>query len=139
MRESTLFGALIAGGLALGCARPGSQIIVGPDGSRMAHVHCGANQGTCFRIAGELCPNGYQLQPVLVGSDGNFLVRCRAAPSAVTAACPAAPVASKPDAWPPSADPWPAAYPWTAPETSAAELEPRVAPARAPAEIDLGY
>ena len=78
-------------GLLSGCASPGSERIVGPDGSAMAHVHCGAQQGECFRIAGELCPSGYEMQPVLSGSDGNFLVRCRAAGAAVAAAACAAP------------------------------------------------
>ena len=82
-------------GVALGllvfvsaCRSPGSERIVGPDGSAMAHVHCGSEQGECFRIAGELCPSGYEMHAVLSGSDGNFLVRCRtAAAQAVVAAC----------------------------------------------------
>jgi hypothetical protein len=141
MRLSSLLVLLSAWGLTPGCASPGAQSIVGPDGSRMAHVHCGSDQGTCFRIAGELCPGGYELKPVLEGSDGNFLVRCRArAGATVAAACSTPPVASKThDAWPPAAEPWPAAYPWTAPETSAAAQKPQAAPAQAPVEIDLGY
>ncbi|HEX2877508.1 MAG TPA: hypothetical protein VHP33_39945 [Polyangiaceae bacterium] len=125
----------------LGCQSPGSQRIVGPDGSPMAHVHCGSEQGVCFRIAGELCPSGYEMKPVLSGSDGNFLVRCRSAGApAVATQCPAPPhaaapavVASRPaptpsvaakaptskDDWPPTAEPSPPAYPW--------------------GEVDLGY
>lgn len=141
MRFSPVLVALTAAALALGCVSPGSQSIVGPDGSRMAHVHCGADQGACFRIAGELCPAGYELQPVLTGSDGNFLVRCRAARVAVSAVCPAPAAASREgrDPWPPSTEPWPAAYPWSAPETSAAAQAPLSAPSPVPAEIDLGY
>src|SRR3954471_12483747 len=111
--------------LALGaCASPGSQRIIGPDGSPMAHVHCGSDQGVCFRIAGELCPSGYELTPVLSGRDGNFLVRCRSAsPRAASIACgvpsqPTAPIVEATrtpgpgkDAWPPSAEPS-APYPW---------------------------
>ena len=48
----------------------------------MAHVHCGSDQGTCFRIAGELCPSGYDIRPVMSSSDGNFLVRCHGVPVA---------------------------------------------------------
>jgi len=142
---SLVTGLAAAAFVALGCAAPGSQRIVGPDGSEMAHVHCGSDQGTCFRIAGELCPSGYDLQPVLSGSDGNFLVRCRrakpSAPAVAQCAPPAAtPVAQKPsDVWPPSNEPWPATYPWTAPETSAVVQAPPGAPAKAPIEIDLGY
>ena len=77
-------GALVA------CQSPGSVRIVGPDGSAMAHVHCGSEQGVCFRIAGELCPTGYDMKPVLSGNDGNFLVRCRAAATPVVATAPAA-------------------------------------------------
>jgi hypothetical protein len=126
---------------ALGCQSPGSQRIVGPDGSPMAHVHCGSEQGVCFRIAGELCPSGYEMKPVLSGSDGNFLVRCRSAgaPAAATP-CPTPPqaaapavVASRPaptpsvaakaptskDVWPPTAEPSAPTNPW--------------------GEVDLGY
>src|SRR5258706_4803340 len=80
----------LLGLLACACRSPGSERIVGPDGSAMSHVHCGSAQGECFRIAGELCQGGYEMQPVLSGSDGNFLVRCRAArPQAVAAQCSA--------------------------------------------------
>jgi hypothetical protein len=124
----------------------------------MAHVHCGADQGTCFRIAGELCPSGYDIQPVMSGSEGNFLVRCHdarlapvvaAAPSAVAppiniAAAPTPPVASSRsgERWPPASEPWPSAYPWPPPETSAAAQPPATTSASAPstkAEINLGF
>src|SRR5688572_1322853 len=87
-----LFG-LLASGL-VGCQTPGATRIVGPDGSPMAHVHCGSNQGACFRLAGELCPSGYELQPVLRHSDGNFLIRCRT--GAAVAATPVCPSPSSP-------------------------------------------
>lgn len=153
--------ALLLATLGLGaCRSPGATRIVGPDGSPMAHVHCGAEQGACFRLAGELCPAGYDMKPVLRGSDGNFLVRCRAAaavaatppvchPPAVVSglAAPAAAVAAAPgvassthaasnDRWPPATEPWPAAYPWPPPETSAGV---RPAPTTPPDEVDLGY
>lgn len=122
----------------LACSTPGATRIVGPDGSAMAHVHCGADQGACFRLAGELCPTGYEMRPVLRSNDGNFLIRCRAvlataaapvcepaAPSvALTAAAPRGGSthnagATHPQSWPPSSEPWPSAYPWPPPETSA--------------------
>jgi hypothetical protein len=129
--------ALVALGL-VACHAPGATRIVGPDGSPMAHVHCGGDQGACFRLAGEMCPGGYDMRPVLSSNDGNFLIRCRAAVANATApACP--PVAptmavttpaprnatvlnagvTPAQAWPPSSEPWPTAYPWPAPETSA--------------------
>jgi hypothetical protein len=151
----------VAGLLALAlasCASPGSQRIVGPDGSAMAHVHCGSDQGACFRIAGELCPSGYELKPVLSGNDGNFLVRCRDArvaqsvqvcppiapgvPSAATAALVTPRAQPNQDAWPPSTEPWPAAYPWPPPETSAAVgAQPAGAvSAKPPSDsVDIGY
>ncbi|HVY29768.1 MAG TPA: hypothetical protein VHB79_24580 [Polyangiaceae bacterium] len=124
----------------------------------MAHVHCGADQGICFRIAGELCPNGYDIQPVMSGSEGNFLVRCHgarlppvvaAAPSAVappagwaSAHTPPAPSSGSGEHWPPANEPWPNAYPWPPPETSAATQPPAPnAPSAAgtKAEINLGF
>jgi hypothetical protein len=133
------------------CQSPGSQPIVGPDGSQMAHVHCGSDQGVCFRIAGELCPGGYELTPVMSGRDGNFLVRCRSANArAVAAACATPSQAAAPiveatrtpgpgkDTWPPSAEPS-APYPWPAGETSAAARTQPSAPAVPTGEVDVGY
>lgn len=145
MRSSFAVLGFIA--LAVGCvSRPGSQRIVGPDGTAMAHVHCGSDQGTCFRLAGELCPSGYDMQPVLAGHDGNFLVRCKgprgdlAVVTASTCASATPQVAAKPrEAWPPSNEPWPATYPWPPPETSAAVQAPPSQPSKPPVEIDLGY
>jgi hypothetical protein len=151
--RSALLLVLVAWG-ALGCQSPGARRIVGPDGSAMAHVHCGGDQGECFRLAGELCPTGYEMKPVLTGNDGNFLVRCRAggavvaaAPACVTAPSTSAPVVatSAPrhasrghgEGWPPATEPWPAAYPWPPPETSAVVQTP--SPAAPGAELDLGY
>lgn len=112
------------------CTSPGSQRIVGPDGTPMAHVHCGSDQGTCFRIAGELCPMGYELQPVLTGNDGNFLVRCRN-PAAVAALMPAYP------------EPAPAAVtrtPQPVAITGRAAQPPRPErPNPANEELDIGY
>jgi hypothetical protein len=113
---------------AAACQSPGAQRIVGPDGSPMSHVHCGSDQGECFRIAGELCPTGYELKAVLSASDGNFLVRCRSAPAPRVASCPTgAPVVvvAANQSWPPAGEPWPATSPWPAAETSA---NVRVAP-----------
>jgi hypothetical protein len=128
--------ALILAGLVSaaisGCTSPGSQPIIGPDGSTMAHVHCGSDQGTCFRIAGELCPTGYELKPVLRGDDGNFLVRCRSAQVTASAAltCPL-PVAS--------ATPASLMYPWPPPEAGTAVARPAKSSSTPGAEIDVGY
>jgi hypothetical protein len=158
------FGGVAGLAGLVACASPGSQRIVGPDGSPMAHVHCGSDQGSCFRLAGELCPGGYDIKPVLSGNDGNFLVRCHAAATlpAVAALPPAAPpppptvgvapAAVAPAAtssrsaerWPPSNEPWPAAYPWPPPESSAAVQSQPAAP-RAPnapsntGDLNLGF
>lgn len=138
-------------GVGAGCATPGATRIVGPDGSPMAHVHCGAEQAACFRLAGELCPTGYEMQPVLRGSDGNFLVRCRvarvvaAAPVVAPAPCPTLVVdpypsraerpRTKSETWPPAGEPWTNRNPWPPASTAGA-----AAPAPTPApELDLGY
>jgi hypothetical protein len=142
---------LLALGL-VGCQQPGQSRIVGPDGSQMSHVHCGADQASCFRIAGELCPNGYEMKPVLSGSDGNFLVRCRARSHSPAAACDtvastayARPVpgtlassTSSSERWPPSNEPWPLMYPWPPPEPTAGVGRPPSPPAKNK-EIDVGY
>jgi hypothetical protein len=131
------------------CQSPGSQRIVGPDGSAMAHVHCGTEQGVCFRIAGELCPSGYEMKPVLSGSDGNFLVRCRSKAAPVAAACPTPSPAATPTIvatrspdlmapWPPAAEPASAANPWPSPQTSAA-VRSQPGTASAPGDVDVGY
>ena len=126
----------------------------------MAHVHCGFDQGACFRMAGELCPTGYEMKPVLSGNDGNFLVRCRApgaplvAQYAATATAPTSPlllsppaaVASAPtataqapkDTWPPATEP-PLMYPWPPPESSAAVRSAPTTPAAPPGDVDIGY
>ena len=145
--QRALLLLLVSAWLGSGCAAPGATRIVGPDGSPMAHVHCGADQAECFRLAGELCPTGYDMQPVLRGNDGNFLVRCRAA--RVVAAAPEAappppcptlvvsasadPPRGKSETWPPSGEPWTTANPWQPPGSAGA--------AKAPAtqELDLGY
>lgn len=161
----SLFGVTL-GLLALGitaCQAPGAERIVGPDGSAMAHVHCGADQATCFRIAGELCPLGYEMKPVLRSNDGNFLVRCRAGAAPQVAAClpdtangPAAPARAgklgpsrASNGWPPPNEPSPLMYPWPSPETTAGvSSAPVIKPAKTsaprsaarPAELlDLGY
>lgn len=125
-RERSICGLLLALWLPA-CQSPGSARIIGPDGSKMAHVHCGADQGQCFRIAGELCPGGYDMQPVLRTSDGNFLVRCRAA--RVAESCPA---------------PAPTFAPTTPPYTASGTTtvtNPRPPLTNQPGapEIDLGY
>lgn len=152
--------------LLAGCTTPGSERIVGPDGSAMAHVHCGDEQGVCFRIAGELCPSGYEIQPVLSGSDGNFLVRCRAAgaraavapcagpvapsPARVAAAPPtsvAAPGASHTDGgsvaaqerWPPATEPWSSTSPWPAAAASVAAHAPEKTATTPTGDVDIGY
>lgn len=152
---SLLAAALGLLGLCVsGCQQPGAERIVGPDGSQMSHVHCGADQASCFRIAGELCPTGYDMKPVLSSSDGNFLVRCRSGAAPQVAGCPpTAPgavvmlsrstvrsnaPASPSEAWPPSNEPWPLMYPWPPPETTAG-VGPVPATPATNKEIDLGY
>ena len=63
--------------LGLGCSEPRVVRIIGPDGSRMLHVSCGAHEGECYRLAGERCPYGYDVGRTIAGA-GNMLVRCRA-------------------------------------------------------------
>ena len=136
----------------VGCQQPGQSRIVGPDGSPMAHVHCGSDQASCFRIAGELCPDGYEMKPVLSSSDGNFLVRCRATPP-VTACAPGtvavatlvrpvpgtlASSTGSSERWPPANEPWPLMYPWPPPEPTAGVGPPPSPPAKNK-EIDVGY
>lgn len=61
---------------AVGCARQTEIVpIVGPDGGRVLHVGCAGDDASCYRLAGEACPYGYDMTPTL-GPRGNYLVRC---------------------------------------------------------------
>jgi len=124
------------------CATPpGAVPVVGPDGTRMLHVHCASDQVACFQIAGDHCPHGYDLSPIFDPHDGNFLVRCREprASPAVLASAPATrpsstPAAAVNDRWPPDevarpSEPWPTHV--------SNELPP--APRNAAGTVDLGY
>jgi hypothetical protein len=141
------FDWLVSGGLCLllvapGCAeQPGATRIVGPDGTRMLHVHCEGEQVACFRIAGDRCPQGYDLSPIFDPHDGNFLVRCRtpqAAPTLVAATKAPTPntnpAAAVSDRWPPAEVATPT-EPW--PTHASTELPP--APRNANGTVDLGY
>ncbi|MEI9939349.1 MAG: hypothetical protein WDO69_19175 [Pseudomonadota bacterium] len=140
-------GWLLSTGMSLllsapGCAEPpGAARIIGPDGTRMLHVHCEGEQVACFQIAGERCPHGYDLSPIFDPHDGNFLVRCRepqASPvvvASVKAARPNGnPAAAVSDRWPPAEVATPT-EPW--PTHAESELPP--APPRASGAVDLGY
>ena len=130
------------GWLALGCVEtPGAEHIVGPDGTRMLHVHCGDEQVACFQLAGESCPNGYDLSPIFDPHDGNFLVRCRT-PKLVTSVVATTQSPSREvqasaakDGWPPSEVATPM-EPWPAPSTNPnAPPTPRTATGA----VDIGY
>ncbi|MEI9948185.1 MAG: hypothetical protein WDO74_04210 [Pseudomonadota bacterium] len=138
---------LLAGGLSLvlvapGCVEPpGAAHIVGPDGTKMLHVHCPGEQVACFRIAGDRCPHGYDLSPIFDPHDGNFLVRCRdpqATPVVVARTKAPAPnssaAAAVSDRWPPTEVDTPT-EPW--PTHASTELPP--APRNASGTVDLGY
>ena len=141
-------GWLVSGGLGLllfaaGCVeQPGSAAIVGPDGTRMLHVHCASDQVACFQIAGTRCPHGYDLSPIFDPRDGNFLVRCRAPQTAPVIAQSPAPAptpnassaATVSDRWPPAEVARPT-EPW--PTHAASDLPP--APRNANGTVDLGY
>ena len=127
---------------AVGCVEtPGAERIVGPDGTHMLHVHCGDEQVVCFQLAGESCPNGYDLSPIFDPHDGNFLVRCRNPPLTATVTATAVPRAtptqrSAPkEVWPPAEVALPT-EPWPAP-SSANALPP--APRTATGAVDIGY
>jgi hypothetical protein len=136
--------ALLAASLSFGgCVeQPGAERIVGPDGTHMLHVHCPDEQVACFQIAGERCPNGYDLSPIFDPHDGNFLVRCReprAAAGIATATVPparggAVSSASPNDRWPPAEVATPT-EPWPTPAN--VELPPT--PHSANGNVDIGY
>jgi len=123
--------------------QPGARRIVGPDGTQLLHVHCGKEQVSCFQLAGERCPHGYDLSPIFDPRDGNFLVRCRmATPLVVITNNPAPPPQSRgagtataaiSDRWPPAEVAIPA-EPWPATSASAAPTPPDSA-----RPVDLGY
>ena len=133
-----LLGAGLCSSLASCAEPPGAARIVGPDGTRMLHVHCAADQVACFQIAGERCPHGYDLSPIFDPHDGNFLVRCRAPQMAPVVASASQPrsgsAAANIDRWPPAEVGTPS-EPW--PTHASSDLPP--APRSASGTIDLGY
>jgi len=151
---ATRFRALafaVLGTVVGGCVElVGAERIVGPDGTRMLHVHCGDEQVACFQLAGELCPRGYFLSPIFDPHDGNFLVRCKdptqvdlvasAAPSIsaqpLHTAQPASPSGVHPAApeqsWPPTEVAKPS-EPWPAPSAGTP------LPHTAISDVDIGY
>ncbi|MBX3181591.1 MAG: hypothetical protein KIT72_13030 [Polyangiaceae bacterium] len=83
-RLGWLLGAL--GALSLfGCAQQQRSAetsgvvrpIVGPDGSQLLHISCGADEGRCYQLAGERCPAGYDVGRTHSGERGQLFVRCR--------------------------------------------------------------
>ena len=113
--------------LGVGCSAPGVRPIVGPDGSAMLHVHCGGDQAKCFELAGQSCPRGYDLSPIFDVSQGNYLVRCRAASAGRVATT---------NTWHPNDDVVPL-RPHATPTTSSRDLPPT--PRTASGDVDLGY
>ena len=138
----------LLGALAAACVEPaGATHIIGPDGTRMLHVHCADDQVACFQLAGELCPHGYDLSPIFDPHDGNFLVRCKEpnaiVSNAVASAARSAPAMPQPqprvvnsrppeDGWPPSEVARPS-EPWPAPSAGAPQ------PQSAIGDVDIGY
>lgn len=142
--ERSLIACAVLCSALLGCVeQPGAQRIIGPDGTAMLHVHCADEQAVCFQIAGERCPNGYDLSPIFDPHDGNFLVRCRApqgalelSSQAITVVRPAPTASSNPapEEWPPVEVARPA-EPWPSPSRGAGAPAPR----NSNAGVGLGY
>jgi len=118
---------------AIACASEAKLTpIIGPDGTRMFHAQCRGDEGRCFEMAGQSCPQGYDLARTL-GERDNFLVRCRQGGTA---------------GWVPSVDlaPTPYGSPGTAartyttpvPVTTAPPGYPPLGPGRPPPN-DVGY
>ncbi len=131
--------------LLVGCVEPpGAARIIGPDGTVMLYVHCAGEQVACFQIAGDHCPEGYDLSPVFDPHDGNFLVRCRQAPVTSVASNPAPRAATAPrpaaaaarDGWPPTEVARPS-EPWPTPASSG--VPPAQPSANGSVDIDIGY
>jgi hypothetical protein len=118
---------LVAAAVGVGCAHsgvPSAVPIVGPDGTAMLHVSCGADTASCYRLAGERCPFGYAMFQS-AGGPGNVLVRCRDVraasgtwpPSGELTASPYGPPANV--AWPPPTELTPSPYGSAAPANTA--------------------
>jgi hypothetical protein len=156
LRTLILVGAL-AIAVCGGCSRaPRARTIVGPDGSDMLHVSCGADQGACFELAGQHCPDGYRLSAIFAPASNNFLVRCQSsrhlaevvpaesvAPSPSVVPRTAEPVSPPSASWPPPPQPWPNTNPWAAPSPQAnanTAATPLPETVRLPnGQIDIGY
>lgn len=136
-----------------GCVHtPRAHRIIGPDGSDMLHVSCGSDQGACFALAGDNCPNGYRLVPIFNPEANNFLVRCQSRTHSVEAAENSVspvpsnvivrtlnPAPASTTRWPPPEEPFPGTDPWPAGSAASGSL-PLPQTARLPdGQIDIGY
>lgn len=55
-------GYILLSILFINCGSGADYIIVNsPNGTPAAYISCKRNQGDCFRIAGEVCPHGYDI------------------------------------------------------------------------------
>lgn len=133
-----LAAALVVLGLSAGCMQPPrARSVIGPDGTRVLHVSCGADQGACFEMAGQSCPFGYDLSPTFDASSNNYLVRCenRVAGIAPLIASSGARSPSLSAGWPPPPELWPPTNPWS---QATGEASPQSA--RLPdGQLDIGY
>lgn len=131
------FSAVFAVFAGVACAsEPKLTPVVGPDGSQMFHVSCAGHEGRCYALAGERCPQGYDIGRT-PGERGNFLVRCRQ--PGYSASAPS---------WAPTLELAPTPYGTSSPPvsvvpaTTAPPGYPPLGPARAPEgapKNDVGY
>ena len=88
------------------CMTPSVQTVLAPDGHPALFVECGADEGACFALAGQSCPQGYDIRQAVTGQGGSYLVRCRYAPTPMAQASPPAVTpAPPPYNWPPASVP----------------------------------
>ncbi|HEU5077320.1 MAG TPA: hypothetical protein VFU02_24180 [Polyangiaceae bacterium] len=138
-----------------GCVQPSVRPIVGPSGSPTLFISC-AETGQCYELAGQSCPNGYDIQRAPSATVESYLVHCRSAPAPEQPTYySAAPAYSQPapqQAWAPSPSsgtpqPWAQSAPPPPPAPDAAQ---NAAASGAPnamsmprpigsSEFDLGY
>src|SRR5262245_32374587 len=98
--------------LLVGCVQPSVRPIVGPSGDATLFISC-SDTGQCYQLAGQSCPNGYDIQRAHGAAVESYLVHCKAPTQAQPVYYSARPAYSPPpqqqqQAWAPS----PAAQPW---------------------------
>jgi hypothetical protein len=100
MRKLLLIAAAASALLATACSKPDLMPVKGPDGHEWVAITCSRNARSCWKAAGEFCPNGYESADEVTSTThgllfsthmrDEMLIRCKGPESAAAEAPPRA-------------------------------------------------